>query len=404
MEFYTHTLSNGIRCIHRRVRSQAACCALTIGSGSRDELPDQHGVAHLTEHALFKGTARRHAYQVNCRLENLGGELNAFTTKEETVIHAMTLKGDYAKAVELICDMAFHSTFPAAEVDKEKEVALEELYSLHDMPSELIFDRFEELIFNGSPLAHNILGAKSSISKLSREKIASFTARTYNTDAMVFSSVGNISRERFIALMERYFGQEASSLRTFRRSKPAGVDHFDTVVRKGSSQAHCIMGSTTYDLHDRRRLALSLLVNMLGGPAANSILNVALRERNALTYTVEANYTPFCDTGVATIYFATEKSNLDRCFDLIYKELERLRTRGPSSRQLSMAKRQLAGQMALSLENDENCNLGMGKSMLVYDSVDTHAEIMHKVQNITAMELVEAARDTFGDMSTLLFR
>jgi len=403
MEFYTLTLSNGIRCIHRRVRSAVACCALTIGSGSRDETSKEHGVAHLTEHCLFKGTARRRAYHINCRLENLGGELNAFTTKEETVIHAITLKGDYAKAVELIHDIVFNSRFPAAEVEREKEVILEEISSFRDTPSEQVFDDFEELIFEGSPLAHNILGCRASVRRLSREAMLAFMARTYNTDQMVFSSVGNISREQFVRIAERYFGAVPASPRAFRRLPPPVLSRFDTIKGKGNSQAHCVIGSIAYDLYDPRRLALSLLINVLGGPAANSILNLALRERNALIYTVEAGYTPFCDTGLATIYFATEKSHLERCHELIANELTTLRTRGLTPRQLSMAKRQFAGQLALSLESSENYNLSMGKSLLAYGVVDTPQEIMRKVQQITAVELIDAAREIFDNMSTLTF-
>jgi len=230
-----------------------------------------------------------------------------------------------------------------------------------------------------------------------------FMAHTYNTDQMVFSSVGNISREQFERVAGRYFGAVAASPRTFRRLPPPAVAHFDTTKRKGNSQAHCVMGAVAYDLYDPRRLKLALLVNALGGPAANSILNLALRERNALTYTVEAGYTPFCDTGLATIYFATEKSNLERCHELITKELTTLRTRGFTPRQLSIAKRQFAGQLALSLESNENYNLSMGKSLLAYGAVDTPQEIMRKVQQISAIELIEIAREIFENMSVLTF-
>jgi len=404
IEFYTLTLPNGIRCIHRRVKSAAVHCALTIGSGSRDELTAEYGVAHLAEHCLFKGTSRRRAYHINCRLENLGGELNAFTTKEETVIHATTLKGDFSKAVELIGDIVFNSRFPQAEVAREKEVVLEEIASFRETPSEQIFDDFEELIFAGSPLAHNILGTKSSVRRLSRESIAGFISRTYNTDRMVFSSVGNIPKEQFRRVAERYFGGVGASPRTFQRTKPTAVAPFSETRRKGAGQAHCVMGTPACDLYDPRRLSLSLLVNTLGGPAANSILNLALRERNALTYAVEAGYTPFCDTGLATIYFATEKNNLERCIELVNKELDAIRTRGLTPRQLSMAKRQFAGQLALSLESNENYNLSMGKSVLAYGVVDALPQIVERVRRITAEELTDVAREVFDNMSMLIFK
>jgi len=404
MEFYTLTLPNGIRCIHRHVRSAAVHCALTIGSGSRDELPKEYGVAHLTEHCLFKGTARRRAYHINCRLENLGGELNAFTTKEETVIHATTLKGDYAKAAELIQDIVFNSRFPEAEVAREKEVVLEEIASFRDAPAEVIFDDFEELMFAGSPLAHNILGTRASVRRLARESIVAFTSRTYNTDRMVFSSVGSITQEQFRRVAERCFGGVAASQRSARREKPAAAAPFTTTKRNGAGQAHCVMGAPAYDLYDPRRMALSLLVNIIGGPAANSVLNLALRERHALTYAVEAGYTPFCDTGLATIWFATEKNNLERCVEMVDKELAKVRTDSFSPRRLSMAKRQYAGQLALSLESDENYNLGMGKSVLTYGQVDTLPQIVERLRLITAGELIEVAREVFDNMSTLIFK
>jgi len=404
LEFYSLTLPNGIRCVHRRTKSAAAYCALTIGSGSRDELPEEYGIAHFTEHCLFKGTAHRRAYHINCRLENLGGELNAFTTKEETVVHATTLKGDYSKAVELIHDIIFNSRFPEVEIEREKEVVLEELYSFRDAPTEQVFDDFEELIFDGSSLAHNILGTKKSVHRFSRETITGFTARTYNTDQMVFSSVGNISREQFERTMQHYFSPVPALPRTFRREAPPVVPRFDKIKRKAAlQQAHVVMGSVACDLYDQRRLALSLLINTLGGPAANSILNLALRERNALTYAIDASYSPFCDTGIATIYFATERSNLERCFELINKELTTLCTVGLSPRRLSMAKRQFAGQLTLSLESNENYNLGMGKSLLAYGTVETQQEIIDKVQQINANELLQIAREVFSDMSVLRF-
>jgi len=301
MEFYTHTLPNGIRCIHKRVKSPVAHCALMINTGSRDEAPREHGIAHLTEHALFKGTTHRRAYQINCRLEKLGGELNAFTTKEETVIHTTTLRGDFSKAVELITDLAFHSIFPPREVEREKEVILDEINSYKDLPAERIYDDFEELLFAGSPLAHNILGRKAGIMGFSQQDILAFVGRTYNTDQMVLASIGNFSEKLFLNIIERYLGTAPANPRKFLRIFPERSQSFNKVLRRNTHQAHCLAGGRAFDLHDPRRVSLALLTNLLGGPSANSLLNVSLREKNGLSYNVEAGYTPLSDTGIATI-------------------------------------------------------------------------------------------------------
>lgn len=400
---YRITLPNGIRCVHKRVRSNVAYCALTIGAGSRDELPDQHGVAHLIEHSLFKGTEHRRAWQVNCRLENLGGELNAFTSKEETVVHSTTLKTDYSKAVELLADVVFHSTFPENEVAREKEVIIDEINIYKDNPGDQIFDDFEELFFDGSPLAHNILGTKKSLKKLSSKDIAAFIERTYNTDHIVFSSVGNISYEQFKRVVERYFAPVAASPREFERQKPAKIAPFEKKVVKHNFQAHCILGYNAYDLYDSKRVPLALLINMLGGPSANSLLNVSLRERNALTYSVEANITSFCDSGLASIYFGAENKDVEPCLELIDKELSSIRQNGLTARRLSIAKKQYVGQLAIAFEANESYNLGLGKSILTYDSVDAPDEIHRKIMSVTNDDIREVANEIFANQSVLLY-
>ena len=404
MEFYTHTLSNGIRCIHKRVKSAVAYCALTVGAGSRDELPGEQGIAHLTEHTLFKGTEHRKAYHINCRLENLGGELNAFTTKEETVVHATTLRSDFPKAAELIADIMFHSVFPPHELEKEKEVIVDEINSYKDSPSERIFDDFEDLLFAGSSLGHNILGSKAAVLRYTKDDILRFTTRTYNTDRMIFSSIGNISEKTFIRTVEKYFGGVESRPRQFSREAPGPYVSFQKTVNRNTHQAHCIVGSRAYSINDPRRITLSLLTNLLGGPSANSLLNVALREKNGLSYSVEAGYSPLNDSGIFTIYFGTDKDKTDRCLEIINNQINLLKSTPLSARRLSMAKKQYLGQLAIALESNEGYMLGAAKSYLVYNHVDDMNAIYRKIMAITPEEILNVANDLFSDTSALLYK
>ena len=265
MEFSTYTLPNGIRGIHRQVRNTVAHCALVIGAGSRDEHPAEYGLAHLTEHAFFKGTERRKAWQVNCRLENLGGELNAFTTKEDTTIHATTLKGDFAKAAELIADIAFRSTFPDRELEREKEVIADEINTYKDSPADLIYDTFEDMLFEGSELGHNILGRKAALMRYDGQAIRAFTARTHTTDQMVFSSIGNFSAKTAEAVAARYFASQPASQRGFVRAAPAPYRAFEKTVSKHTHQTHCIIGSRAFGIsEDRRRPVRQLAAQRRG--------------------------------------------------------------------------------------------------------------------------------------------
>jgi predicted Zn-dependent peptidase len=403
-EFYTYTLPNGIRCILKRVKSAVAHCALTVNTGSRDELSGEHGMAHLVEHTLFKGTKRRKAHHINCRLENLGGELNAFTTKEETVIHTTTLRSDYSKAVELIADIVFHSVFPEREIEKEKQVIFDEINLYKDTPGDRIYDEFEDMIFAGSPLGHNILGSRQSLSKLRSSNIKQFMERTYNTDSMVFSLIGNVSEKAFTEAMLRYFGDIPASRRTFARECPAVLPPFEKSIGRSTHQVHCMIGRQAYSLNDSRRLPLLLLINTLGGPSANSLLNVLLRERNALSYTVEAAYTPFSDTGLATIYFSSEKDKSERCVELIHSLLSDLKNGCISPRRLSIAKKQFIAQFSIMTENNEGYMLGAAKSYLVFDTIDTLTAVNEKINGITRDDVSAVAGEIFSDMSMLTYR
>jgi predicted Zn-dependent peptidase len=402
-EFETYTLSNGIRGIHRQVRSGVAHCALVVNAGCRDELKGEYGIAHFTEHALFKGTERRKAYQVNCRLENLGGELNAYTTKEDTTLHATVLRRDFQRAVELIADVMFHSTFPDRELCKEREVIADEINSYKDSPSERIYDDFEDLIFSGSELGHNILGSKASIARFDSAALRRFVERTYTTDHMVFSSIGNFSASTARAIAERYLGGERPTQRGFVRATPSAYEPFDVRMLRHTHQAHGILGTRGYSIADERRLPLALLVNILGGPSANSLLNIELREKRGLSYNVEATYTPYSDCGIVGIYFSSDHDNMAQCIELIEENVDHLTHTLISPRRLAVAKRQFVAQMAISMESNEGYMLGAGKSYLLYKDIDTLEEAYKKVMAITAEQIMGVAQDCMAQLSRLVY-
>lgn len=375
-----------------------------INAGTRDERKGEEGIAHFTEHGFFKGTEHRKAYQVNCRLENLGGELNAFTSKEDTTVHATVLRGDFTKAVELLADVVFHSTFPDKELDKEREVILDEINTYRDSPNDDIYDSFEDLIFAGSELGHNILGTPRSLKGINSAAIHRFRQRTHTTDKMVFASIGNISTNRIKEIAERYLGCYAPTKREFERVAPTLVAPFDKVLNKRTHQAHCIIGARAYNLRDNRRLPYALLTNILGGPCANSRLNVSVRERNGLTYNIGAAYSSLSDCGLASIYFSSDHENSDRCREIIAEEIKKLQTTALTPRQLSMAKRQFIAQLAIVNESAEGYMMGVGKSLLAYGEVDTLEESYRKINAVTASEIMEVANDVWANPSVLLYK
>ena len=403
-EFEIYTLENGIRGIHRQVRSGVAHCALVVNAGSRDEHKREYGIAHFTEHALFKGTERRKAYQVNCRLENLGGELNAYTTKEDTTLHATVLRHDFRRAVELVADVIFRSTFPERELNKEREVIADEINSYKDSPAERIYDDFEDMMFRGSELGHNILGSKASIARFSTDEIRSFVGRTYTTDQMVFSSIGNFSVATARGIAERYLAGFEPTVRGFRREATAAYKPFSETLSRHTHQAHGIIGTRGYSIADERRLPLALMVNILGGPSANSLLNILLREKYGLSYNVEATYTPYSDTGIVGIYFSSDHDNVAQCVELIEAEIAKLRSELVTPRRLAIAKRQFVAQMAISMEANEGYMLGAGKSLLLYKDIDTLEEAYKKVMAITAEDIRSVAEDSFAHLSRLIYR
>lgn len=398
-------LPNGIKVAHIYCPSQVTYCGLTINTGTRDELPNEHGMAHFLEHTLFKGTKKRKAYHINNRLENVGGELNAFTTKEETVIHATVLKTDLEKAVDLIADITFNSTFPEKEIEKEKTVICDEIDSYRDNPSELIFDDFDDLLFAGSPLGRSTLGNKRILKRFTSHDIRTFIQRTYNTNQMVFTSIGQVPFTKIQRWCEKYFALQASNNRLFERQSPAQYQPFNKKANKSTFQAHCILGNRAHGISDSRRVALSLLANVLGGPISNSILNTALREKHGLVYTIEANYITYTDTGAMSIYFGTSKSNLDKSIDLVNIELKKLRQNALTSLQLHKAKKQFISQLTIAGESNEQQMLSMGKSLLVFNKYESMSEVAKRIQAVTVTDILEVANEVFepSQLSTLIY-
>jgi len=388
-----HTLSNGIRLVHRHADSPVSHLGLFINSGSRDEALEEHGLAHLIEHMLFKGTVKRKAYYILSRMEDVGGELNAYTTKEETCIHGTFFNQYYGRALELISDIAFNSTFPANELKKEKEIILDEINSYKDSPSELIFDEFEELLFDGNPLARNILGSEEVIKTFSTPDIRNFIGNNYATDQMVVSSVGNISFKSLVKLFETYFNAPSMTRTCLRKTVTYQYKPTYQKLDRNTYQSHCILGNLAYKVDDDKRLPLYLLNNYLGGPGMNTRLNMALRERRGLAYTIDSQYTSYSDTGNITIYFGTDKALLEKCINIILKELRQLRTKALSSQNLQKAKRQVHGHIAISSEINENHMLSIGKSLLIFNKIDTLEEIGRRVEAITAAQLLEIANE-----------
>jgi predicted Zn-dependent peptidase len=403
-EFYTYTLPNGIRGIHRQVHSNVAHCALIINAGTRDEAISEYGLAHFTEHAFFKGTTKRKAYQVNCRLENLGGELNAYTTKEDITLHATVLRSDFAKAVELLADIVFHSTFPDREIDREREVICDEINSYKDSPADRIYDDFEDMLFADSELGHNILGCKTSIKHYNSADIHNFVKRTHTTDQIVFSSIGNLSPRRIEAIAQQYFAHYAPTQRSFVRKVPLPTQPFDRQINRHTHQTHCIIGSRAYGILDEKRLPLALLVNILSGPSANSMLNMIIREKYGLSYSIEGSYTPYSDSGIMAIYFSCDHDNSTQCVELVHQQMELLCKEPLSARRISLAKKQFIAQLAISMESNEGYMLGAGKSFLVHSVVDTMEEVYRKIDALQASALQEVAREIFAKPSMLMYK
>lgn len=393
----TFVLKNGIRLIHMEANSPVSHFGVLINTGSRDEEADEQGIAHFIEHVIFKGTQTRKAFHILNRIEDVGGELNAYTTKEETAVYATFLSEYYQRSMELISDILINSTFPARELEREKEVVIEEINSYKDSPSELIFDEFEEILFDGHPIARNILGTPELLKTFTRETILKFMDENYHTDQIVLSSVGKIPMSKFIRLAEKYFGSIPEKLRSKTRSGVYNYQPEKRIVQKDTFQAHCIVGNIAPDLFSPKRMQMVLLNNILGGPSMNSRLNMALRERNGMAYNVESGYTGYFDTGQFSVYFGTDKENLDRALQLVNREFRLIKERTLGTVQLSRAKTQMIGQLAISTENREDLMLSIGKSYLFFNRVDSLETIFQKIEQITGSDILEIANEIFDE-------
>ncbi|HQB27866.1 MAG TPA: pitrilysin family protein [Paludibacter sp.] len=404
MEYHLHTLPNGLRLIYKPDNMPVTYCGMVINVGSRDEQENQQGLAHFVEHLLFKGTSKRRSGHIINRLESVGGELNAFTAKEETVIYAAILNEHMEKAVELIGDIVFHSTFPQKEIDKEKTVILDEIQSYNDNPSELIFDDFEDIVFD-YPIGHNILGKPELLEKYQAEDIRQFVQKFYLPQEMVFFVLGNVKETKLIKWAEKYLMDAANRKNGYVRSSPSAYIPKHKAFNKETHQLHHMLGNRVYDIHHPNRIGLYLLNNIVGGPCMSSLLNLSLREKHGLAYNVDSVYQPMTDTGIWSVYFGCDEENFKKCEKLAKQVLRKLRDEKISEHQLKKYKVQIIGQLAIMMENKENQAINLGKSLLRYGKVDSLDKINDSVQSITAEKLQEIACEVFDEdnLSTLTY-
>ena len=432
MKYNTYTLDNGLRIIHLPSDSKVVYCGYQINAGTRNEDPGEEGLAHFCEHVTFKGTERRKAWHIlNC-LESVGGDLNAYTNKEGTVYYSAILKEHIARAVDLLTDIVFHSVYPQAEIDKEIEVICDEIESYNDSPAELIYDEFENIIFKGSPLGHNILGTAEQVRSFKTEDALRFTRKLYRPDNAIFFAYGDIDFKKLVRLLKKSFLSEERRVKseetTFGDRRESqfnspeaqaqfNIQHstFNTqhsfegqtiVMQKNTHQAHVMIGTRAYDVNDSRRMPLYLLNNMLGGPGMNAKLNLALREHNGLVYTVESTMVAYGDTGVWSIYFGCDEHDVKRCLRLVRKELDKFMQKPLSEAQLKAAKKQIKGQVGVACDNRENFALDFGKSFLHYGWEKNVDRLYEQVDEITAEQIQAVAQELFDKdrLTTLIFR
>ena len=422
MKYNTYTLDNGLRIIHLPSDSKVVYCGYQINAGTRNEEPGEEGLAHFCEHVTFKGTERRKAWHIlNC-LESVGGDLNAYTNKEGTVYYSAILKEHIARAVDLLTDIVFHSVYPQAEIDKEVEVICDEIESYNDSPAELIYDEFENIIFKGSPLGHNILGTAEQVRSFKTEDALRFTRKLYQPDNAIFFAYGDIDFKKLVRLLKKSFLSEERRVKSEKFNSPEAQTQFNIqhltfntqhsfegqtiVMQKNTHQAHVMIGTRAYDVNDDRRMPLYLLNNMLGGPGMNAKLNLALREHNGLVYTVESTMVAYGDTGIWSIYFGCDEHDVKRCLRLVRKELDKFMQKPLSEAQLKAAKKQIKGQIGVACDNRENFALDFGKSFLHYGWEKNVDRLYEQVDEITAEQIQAVAKELFDKdrLTTLIFR
>lgn len=405
MHYYSHVLSNGLRIIHLPMDSSVSYCGFGINAGTRDEKPSEHGLAHFVEHMLFKGTTKRKAWHILNRMDNVGGELNAYTNKEDTFIYSIFMEEHFNRAFELLTDLVFNSQFPQHEVEKEIDVILDEINSYEDSPSELIFDEFENLLYNGHSLGHPVLGDEESLMSFNSESGKSFVSRFYTPDNMIFYSMGRRDFKKIVKQVEGALNTVHLSVSGLNRQVPSSIVSFDKEVEKGTHQSHVLIGSRAYSMFDKKRIPLFLLNNLLGGIGMNSRLNLILREKHGLVYNVESSTVSYTDTGMANIYFGTDPKNKERAISLVHKVLKEFRDTKLSGSQLLAAKKQVIGQLGVSGDNKEGLFSGLGKSYLHYNRYDTLEEIFERIERITSDDLLEVANEVYApdQLSTLIY-
>ena len=450
MKYNTYTLDNGLRIIHLPSDSQVVYCGYQINAGTRNEEPGEEGLAHFCEHVTFKGTERRKAWHIlNC-LESVGGDLNAYTNKEGTVYYSAILKEHIARAVDLLSDIVFHSVYPQAEIDKEVEVICDEIESYNDSPAELIYDEFENILFKGSPLGHNILGTAEQVRAFKTEDALRFTQKLYRPDNAIFFAYGDIDFKKLVRLLQRALADDESVVNLAEEKLPqisqitqisgdensiateksvssvesvgpknyqsVGPEKYPSVgeeiagqtivMQKNTHQAHVMIGTRAYDVNDDRRMPLYLLNNMLGGPGMNAKLNLALREHNGLVYTVESTMVAYGDTGTWSIYFGCDEHDVKRCLRLVRKELDKFMQKPLSDAQLKAAKKQIKGQIGVACDNRENFALDFGKSFLHYGWEKNVDRLYEQVDEITAAQIQAVAQELFDKdrLTTLIFK
>jgi predicted Zn-dependent peptidase len=407
-EFSIFTLSSGLRVVHRQTDRPVAHLAVMINAGTRDEQAGEEGLAHFIEHALFKGTKNRRAYHILNRMDSVGGEMDAYTTKEITCLYSSFLKEHYPRAAELLSDILLNSTFPEKELEKEKEVVLDEIKVYQDSPADQIYDDFEAQVFKNHPLGNSILGTERSVREFTPEHLFNFTHRLYRQENLVLSSVGNISVPRLKRLLEKYFATIEAGQVT---SPPPRTTFKANGIRRNriereTFQSHCMMGKATYGAEHANRLGMVLLNNILGGPAMNSILNLQIREKYGFTYNIESNYAIYSDIGLFSVYLGTDPKYAGKCMLLVEKELKKLRDKPLSKTKFQQARQQLKGQLALSRESNTGIMLSNAKNLLVRGEIQTIGQILKKIDQLDASLIQEIAREELnpGEFHHLIFQ
>ena len=406
-KYNTFTLENGLRIIHLPSASQVVYCGYQIAAGTRDERPEEKGIAHFCEHMTFKGTQKRNALQIINALEGVGGELNAFTNKEDTVFYAAISKEHLSKAIDVLTDIVFHSQYPQHEIDKEVEVICDEIESYNDSPAELIYDEFENLIFKDHPLGHNILGTAEQLRTYKTEDFLRFSRLHYRPDNAIFFIYGYIDFKKMVKLLKKQdFGTYEESSKASPETTLPAYQPITSTIEKGTHQSHVMLGTRAYDIHHPMRIPLYLLNNILGGPGLNARLNLSLRERNGLVYTVESTMVSYGDTGMWCVYFGCDPHDVKKCLRLVRRELDKMMQKTLSCVQLRNAKRQLKGQIAIACDNNEQFALDFGKSFLHYGWEKDITHLYDSIDKVTSEDIQKVANELFSPdrLTTLIYK